>query len=155
MFRPIHRHLMSFRHAARIVVAAGLLASQLGTAGAATATANFNVTATLTSVCTVSTPSAVAFTYTSFQAGPATATGGAFSVTCTGNLPYSLAVSAASGTVIGLAYTLSVPSGTQTGSGLAQSYTIGGSMIAGQAGTCATSATPCTGTNTHTLTVTY
>lgn len=155
MCRPLHRLLMSFPHAVRVLAAAGLLASHLGTAAAATATATFNVTATLTSVCTVSTPSAVAFTYTSFQAGPATATGGAFSVTCTGNLPYSLAVSAASGTVIGLAYTLTVPTGTQTGSGLAQNYTIGGSMTAGQAGTCATSATPCTGSNTHTLTVTY
>lgn len=155
MFRPTNRLLMSLHQAACIAVAAGLLTTQLGTAAAATATANFNVTATLTSLCTVSTPSAVAFTYTSFQAGPATATGGAFSVTCTGNLPYSLAVSAASGTVIGLAYTLSVPSGTQTGSGLAQNYSISGSMVAGQAGTCATSATTCSGSNTHTLTVTY
>lgn len=155
MSRPLHQLLMSFRQAARILAAAGLLAFQVGTAAGATATANFNVTATLTSLCTVSTPTAVAFTYTSFQAGPATATGGAFSVTCTGNLPYSLAVSAASGTVIGLAYTISVPGGTQTGSGLAQNYTISGSMISGQAGTCATSATPCTGSNTHTLTVTY
>lgn len=140
---------------ARLAAVVGLAALHAGNASAVTAAQTFNVTATLTSGCTVSTPSAVAFTYTSFQASAATATGGAFSVTCTSSLPYSLSVSAASGTVVGLSYTLSVPTGTLTGSGVAQSYTVGGSMIAGQAGVCATSATPCTGSNTHTLTVTY
>lgn len=155
MFRSNEPLLKSLMRTARLAAVVGLAALRLADASAATAAQTFNVTATLTSGCTVSTPTAVAFTYTSFQAGAATATGGAFAVTCTTNLPYTLSVSAASGTVVGLSYTLSVPAATQTGSGVAQNYTVSGTMGAGQAGVCATSATPCTGSNTHTLTVTY
>src|SRR4051794_40104015 len=46
--------------------------------------ASFNVAVTLTSACTVSTPTALTFTYTSMQGGAASPTGGgAFNVTCT------------------------------------------------------------------------
>lgn len=123
---------------------------------AATASAGFSVTASLTSACQITSgPTNVAFTYTSFQGTAASSTGGAFSVQCTTNLPYSLSVSAAGGTVVGLAYTLSVPSTTFTGTGLVVNHTISGTMAAGQAGTCASSAAPCTGSNSHTVTVTY
>ncbi len=125
-------------------------------ANAATVPAGFNVTVSLTSSCSVTTaPTDVAFTYTSFQAAAATATGGAFAVRCTNSLPYSLTLDAASGSVIGLAYTLSLSAASATGNGLAQNFSIGGGMISGQSGTCATTAA-CTGTdNTRVLTVTY
>jgi hypothetical protein len=103
----------------------------------------------------VSTIADVAFTYTSFQAGPATATGGGFTVQCTNTQGYTIALSATSGTVIGLAYTLGLSAASGTGTGLAQSFNVTGSMVSGQAGTCSTSATPCTGTSAQTLTVTY
>ena len=138
------------------LIAAAIAAAAVVPAQAATATAGFNVTASLTSKCEVtSAPTDVAFTYTSFQTTAATATGGAFSVRCTTSLPYTFSVTAASGTVIGLAYTLGLSAAGGTGAGLtAASYNVTGSMALGQSGTCATTAA-CTGTAAHTLTVTY
>jgi spore coat protein U-like protein len=125
-------------------------------ARAETATATFNVTATLTSKCEITTaPADVAFAYISFQTDPASSTGGGFQVRCTNTLPYSLSLTVTTGTVAGLAYNISVPSGSFTGTGSNISHTVSGTMVAGQPGTCATSATPCTGSNQHTLTVTY
>ena len=140
-----------------LAVAAVLTLSATLPATAATATAPFNVTASLTSKCEVTAgPTDVAFTYTSFQTTAATATGGAFSVRCTNTLPYSLSLSATSGTVIGLAYTLALSSATGTGAGLTTAaYTVNGIMASGQSGTCATSTAACTGTSAQTLTVTY
>ncbi len=137
-----------------ILVAA--LAAWLPTADAATTTANFNVTVNLTSKCEITAgPTAVAFTYTSFQVGASTATGGAFSVRCTNTLPYTLSLDATSGTVIGLAYTLSLSAAGGTGAGLtAASYTVNGNMVSGQSGDCATTAV-CSGTSARILTVTY
>lgn len=124
---------------------------------AATATANFNVTATLTSKCEITTaPSDVAFAYTSFQPGVQNSTGGVFEVRCTNSLPYSLSVSATTGTVLGLNYSISVPATSFTGNGLNVSHTVSGTMAAGQAGTCnASPPATCAGSNLHTLTVTY
>jgi phage tail tape-measure protein len=138
------------------VALATALAGAAPLAQAATAPANFNVTVNLTSKCEVTAgPTDVAFTYTSFQAGPAPATGGAFSVRCTNSLPYTMALDATSGTVIGLAYTLGLSAASGTGAGLtAASYSVTGSMIAGQSGDCATTAV-CSGTQARILTVTY
>ena len=128
-----------------------------GAANAATASQNFNVTATLTAKCEITAaPADVAFAYTSFQGSAQPSTGGGFSVRCTNSLPYSLSLNTTTGTVIGLAYTLSVPGGTFTGSGSAVNHTVTGTMASGQSGTCA--ATPpatCSGSNQHTLIVTY
>lgn len=139
------------------LVAAAIAAVSVLPAQAATATAPFNVTASLTSKCEVTTAvTDVAFTYTSFQTTAATATGGAFSVRCTNTLPYTLSVTATSGTVIGLAYTLGLSAAGGTGAGLTTaSYNVTGNMASGQSGTCNTSLAACTGTNAHTLTVTY
>ena len=124
-------------------------------AHALTATSNFNVTATLQSACEfTAVTTAVAFTYTSFQAGPATAAGGAVSLRCTNTLPYTLSLDAAAGTVVGLNYTLSLSAAGGTGNGVAQAYSVNGSMVAGQSGTCATTAT-CSGSQARILTVTY
>lgn len=121
---------------------------------AGTATAPFNVTASLTSKCEITTAVAdVAFTYTSFQTTAQPATGGGFSIRCTSGLTPTFSVNGSPGTVIGLNYTLTVPAGIP-GTGAAQTFTIGGSMAANQSGICATTAA-CNGTAAHTLTVTY
>jgi spore coat protein U-like protein len=125
-------------------------------AHAATTTNTFNVTATLTSKCEVTTaPADVAFAYISFQTGAQPSTGGGFAVRCTNTLPYSLSLTATTGTVVGLAYSISVPATNFVGTGANVSHTVSGTMASGQAGTCAVSATACTGSNQHTLTVTY
>ncbi|MFZ2649008.1 MAG: spore coat protein U domain-containing protein [Burkholderiaceae bacterium] len=126
-------------------------------AGAATTASGFNVTVNLTSACQItSAPTDVAFNYASFQATPAVASGGAFSVRCTNSLPYTFSLDASAGTVLGLAYTLSPSAAGGTGNGAAQSYSIGGGMIADQSGTCAgPAATICSGSTARTLTITY
>ena len=140
----------------RIALAAAFAALFAGipAAQAATATGNFNVTVNLTSVCTIASgPADVAFTYTSFQAGAATATGGGFSVQCTNTLPYTMSLDATSGTVIGLNYTLALSAASGTGNGASQAYSITGSMASGQGGTCALGS--CSGSQGRVLTVTY
>ncbi len=113
----------------------------------------FIVTVITNNTCQISAPPGnVNFTYTSFQ-GSAAAASTLFGVRCTSALPYTMALDATSGTLLGLNYTLalSLPSGT--GSGLTQTYNINGSIAAGQAGTCATAV--CSGSQTRTLTLTW
>jgi spore coat protein U-like protein len=134
-------------------------------------TKTFPVNITLTSACVVTTPPvAVTFTYTSLQTTSATATGTTVGITCTNTLPYSvsLAPSAAAYTITdqatNLIYTLTLNGAAndlagQVGNGAEQIVNIGGTMAAGQAGTCNTSATTCSNsasTNlTQTVTITY
>lgn len=136
------------------VAFASIFAAIPAAQAAGTATAGFNVTVNLTSKCeVVSAPTDVAFTYTSFQAAAATATGGAYSVRCTNTLPYTMSLDAASGTVTGLNYTLSLSAASGTGTGAAQAFSVNGSMVSGQAGTCALGS--CSGTDARVLTITY
>jgi hypothetical protein len=117
---------------------------------AATAPAPFNVSVTLTSVCSITAgPADVTFTYTSFQAGVANSAGGAFSVQCTTNLPFTMALDATTGTVAGLTYNISVPAGG-TGTGAAVPFAVTGTIAGGQGGD-ATAAT----TQGRTLTISY
>ena len=135
-------------------VALASMFAAIPAAQAATATGNFNVTVNLTSACQISSgPADVAFTYTSFQAAAAASTGGGFQVQCTSTLPYSMALDATSGAVIGLNYTLALSATTATGSGAAQSFSINGTMAGGQGGTCTLAS--CSGTQGRVLTVTY
>jgi hypothetical protein len=137
-----------------LAVALASMFAAIPAAQAGTATGNFNVTVNLTSKCEVTAgPADVAFTYTSFQAAGATATGGGFTVRCTNTLPYTMALDAASGTVSGLNYTLSLSAAAGTGNGAGQNYTVNGAMVSGQAGTCALGS--CSGTDARVLTVTY
>ena len=116
----------------------------------------FTVNVTLTSSCTFSTPANVVFAYTSFQVGAQAATGGGFNVTCTTSLPYTLAITQNNASLLGLAYTLGTSAAGGTGSGVAQAYSVTGSMVASQVGTCATAGGSCNATNaTNTLTLTY
>jgi hypothetical protein len=133
------------------------LASILGAATLANAGTvgpqNFNVTVNLTSSCALTAaPTDVAFTYTSFG-GAATATPSDFKVKCTNLRPYTMALDATTGTVIGLNYTIALSAAGGTGTGLDQSYQITGTMAGGQSGNCA--AASCTGTDVRTLTITY
>lgn len=123
-------------------------------AQAGTASSNFNVKVTLTSACAITTaPGDVAFTYTSAQAGAATAST-TYGVQCTNTLPYTMALdTTATNTVAGLTYALSLSATTATGNGSAQSYTVNGTMAANQGGTCATAT--CAGSEARTLTITY
>lgn len=117
--------------------------------------ATFPVTIVTPSSCSISTPPGnVTFNYTSFQGSPASASPPSpFAATCTNQMPYTMALDATSGTLLGLNYTLSLSASSATGTGLAQSYTINGSIAAGQAGTCATAS--CTATAPRTLTISY
>ena len=117
-----------------------------------TATGTFRVTINTPPVCTVTTaPGTVAFTYVSFGAAANAST--SYGVTCTLALPYTMALDATSGTIVGITYTLSLSKPSSTGSGIQQTFQINGNIAAGQSGTCA-SAT-CSGTQARTLTITY
>lgn len=140
-----------------LVAATSILAAATANA-TSTPPSSFNVTVNLTSACSItSAPTPVAFNYTSGQGSAAspTAGSGAFQVTCTNNLPYTLALDATSGTfaTVGLNYTLSLSAASATGNGAAQSFTVGGSMAANQSGTCATAS--CADTSGRTLTISY
>lgn len=118
-----------------------------------TAVGMFPATIVTQGQCSFSSPpGTLAFSYTSFQ--PAAANVSAFfGVTCTNGLPYTLALDSTTGTIAGLSYSLALSGAAGTGSGVQQSLSVDGSMPGGQPGTCAMGT--CTGTNPHTLTVTY
>jgi hypothetical protein len=140
------------------VLKAAALVSFLGAATLANAATlgptNFNVTVNLTSSCSMtSAPTDVAFTYSSFQTLASTATPSSFTVKCTNLRPYTMALDSTSGTVIGLAYTLALPTAASTGTGVDQTFSITGNMVGGQSGNCAGAS--CSGTDVRTLTITY
>lgn len=155
------------------LIAASLVAAALasGNAEAGNTSGTFNVNITLTSACTLSAVTDLAFAYTSLQTGAATATGGGFSVTCTNSLPYTFGLQAGSGAAtppgastvsvtdnaVNLGYTLGLSAAGGTGNGGAQAYNVTGSMGANQAGTCASaSCANAAATNkTQTLIVNY
>ena len=106
--------------------------------------------------CTMTVPPNVSFTYTAF--GPTVLASSVFSATCTTLMPYTMSLDSTAGNVIGLDYalglnTLGVGSLATTGTGAAQSYTILGSMAAGQAGICVGGV--CPGSQGHTVTISY
>ena len=126
--------------------------------GASTASSSgstsLNITLVTLARCTLSSPPGnIQFNYTSFQIAVASAST-SFAVTCVSGVPYTMALDASSGTLVGLDYSLSLSkTGTQTGSGVAQSASINASMAAGQAGTCSSGS--CTASQARTLTITY
>lgn len=151
-----------------LLVLSGLLALA-GSAGAVTATNNFNVSITLNSACEVVTVPTIAFTYTSFQTGPATSNS-SFNVRCTNTKSItSIRLDDGSGGVAaglsqsytdnatGLTYSLTLSGVPATGNGAAQTVNISGSMAGGQSGQCsAATCTNASSTNaTRTITITY
>jgi len=118
-----------------------------------TALGMFPVTIFTQGQCSFSSPpGTLSFSYISFQ--PTAANVSAFfGVTCTNGLPYTVSLDSTAGTIAGLNYSLGLSSASGTGTGVQQSLSVDGSMAAGQPGTCATAS--CSGTNPHTLTITY
>ena len=156
------------------ILTASAIAAALAAGGsqAGQTTGSFDVVVTLTSACTLGTITNLDFAYTSLQAGPATATGGNFSVSCTNSLPYSLRLQAGttppftsnatsiavSDAIVNLNYSVGLSATSGTGNGTPQPFNVTGTMAGGQSGTCASAS--CTnagaGANrTHTLIVNY
>ena len=150
---------LAMKLASSAIVAAAMFTAT-APAQAASVVTNFNVDITLTALCSVSTPANLAFAYTTNQTTAAAATT-PFSVTCANSLPYTVGVSGASviDSAVGLLYNLAVtaPVGGGTGTGLAQNYSIDGTIPANQAGTCTTATcnNVASTNNVKTLTVAY
>ncbi|MFM9879136.1 MAG: spore coat protein U domain-containing protein [Burkholderiaceae bacterium] len=100
-----------------------------------------------------SAPTPLTMNYTSFASAASTGASN-FGVNCTLNTPYTMALDATSGTLLGLNYTLNLPVASGTGTAFRQNYVVSGSIAAGQSGTCAATA-GCTATQARTLTITY
>jgi spore coat protein U-like protein len=115
----------------------------------------FNVDINTVRRCVFSTPAtALNFTYTSFQTTAASPTAAStFQVRCTRQAPYTVALDATTDVLLGLQYNLTLSPTSATGNSANQSFTINGTIPAGQAGTCATNT--CTGTQQRTLTISY
>jgi spore coat protein U-like protein len=149
-----------------VVLAAGQAVQPAGTytdtvtatlrdsAGVAINTSTFGVTVLTTNSCQLSVaPGNLNFTYTSFQVSAATAST-TYGVRCTTGLPYTMALDASSGTLLGLTYSLAIaPASSGVGTGATQTYTINGTIAASQSGTCASAV--CTGSQTRTLTLSW
>jgi spore coat protein U-like protein len=156
----------------RIITATAVaVALAAGHAQAGNTSGQFNVNVTLTSACTLSAVTDLAFAYTSLQGGPANATGGGFSVACTNSLPYTFGLQAGitaatppgAPTIsviddaVNLGYSLGLNAAGGTGNGASQAYSVTGTMAGNQAGTCsAASCTNGSATNKrHTLILNY
>lgn len=117
-----------------------------------TTTGSFPVNIATPATCSLSTaPGNVVFNYVGFGAAANAST--TFGVRCTSFLPYTMALDATSGTLLGVNYTLALSASSATGTGSPQTYTISGNIVAGQAGTCATAS--CSASQARRLTVTY
>ena len=160
---------------------AAMFGAVVPAAQAATVSQPFNVTVTLTSVCTMAAIGPLAFgTYVAFQGGAQTATPTTATLTCTRGLtgvtanfdttPGIGATGAAAaanavgaGVISGLQYDITATPGlvvagtaansTSIGTADSRPYSITGSMPALQPGTCAL--TSCAAIQPRTLTVTY
>ena len=125
-----------------------------GASPASTATGQFTANISTPWTCSLSLPAGTTVAFGTYVAyGAAVNASAPFGVNCTNYLPYTLSISPAGGSIAGVAYTLAPSVSSNTGSGVQQNMTIDGTMAAGQAGTCA--AGTCSGTNAHTLIVTY
>lgn len=162
------------------LAALGIVAIQPAEALTTAGTVNVNVA--LYPKCEITQPaSTLVLRYVSFQTTESTNTQD-FSVKCTTSLPFGVALGTASGTIIGLDYTLNITNAggtvvtSGTGAGLtAVDFKVKGTLASGQSGECATVqtgtsgsqqdsatgttggvGTACTGTAAaHTITVTY
>jgi spore coat protein U-like protein len=129
-----------------------LLTVDYGKSPKRTITGSAPVTIYAPAYCTMSMPAGdMVFTYVAF--GPQQTPTKTFTATCTNTMPYTLAVSPSSAVVVGLNYSVALNASSAIGTGFPQTFTITGTMAAGQAGECPTST--CSGTQIHTVTVTY
>ena len=120
--------------------------------GVSIATGSFGVSISTPATCSVTgAPGNVVFNYVAF--GSAITPSSTFGVTCTLSLPYTMALDATSGTIVGLNYTLALSAPGSTGTGVQQTHSINGNMAAGQAGTCALGS--CSGSQARSVTISY
>jgi spore coat protein U-like protein len=123
-----------------------------GSSPQSTAPGTIGVSIGTPATCSLTSPPGnVVFDYVGFGAAANAST--TFGVTCTTYLPYSMALDATSGTILGVNYTLALSAPSATGNGAQQSYTISGNIAAGQGGTCASGS--CSASQARTLTITY
>ncbi len=158
-----------FNVAANITSAAGIYDDELvgvtvrlnNSAGTVQSTTTFAVNASIQAECRFSTsPTAMALVYNAFAATAVSAYS-PFAVSCTQGTSYGITLDASSAVLLGLKYDLllvgattdTVLAASLSGTGFAQSYRAKGSIVAGQAGSCATGT--CTASATRALTITY
>lgn len=123
-----------------------------GSSPQSTATGTIGVSISTPASCSLTAaPGDVVMNYSSFGAAANGST--TFGVTCSTYLPYTMALDAAGGTVLGLNYTVALSAASATGSGAQQSYTITGNIAPGQSGTCASGT--CSASDPRVLTITY
>jgi spore coat protein U-like protein len=121
--------------------------------GAVQSTTVFGTTVSKPSHCYFSSsPTNMVINYSSFSPTAQSGTSN-FSVSCTQSTPYTLALDATSGTLLGLNYSLSLSSTSATGTGFVQNFSVTGTVPAGQVGTCSTAT--CSASQTRVITVTY
>jgi spore coat protein U-like protein len=122
--------------------------------GTSTINNTFPVSITNLPVCSITSIGNVNFgTYLAFRSTALVAPNATITLNCTPEFPYALALDANNGVVAGLNYALSLSATNSAGTGPNQTHTIGGTMPANQAGTCATGS--CTAADPRTLTITY
>lgn len=123
-------------------------------AGALTPYAPVNYSVGVNPGCAfMSLPTTMAFAYTAFSASALTQSR-SFNLRCNTGVTWAVAISPASAALVGLNYNMTIPSGASgTGNGANQAVTVQATFPANQAGTC--SAASCSGTQAHTLTITY
>lgn len=122
-------------------------------AGAISPSASVPVTAGLGEQCVFHTyPGNMVFNYTAFSATTQTAST-SFMLRCNSSTPWSISVSPAIATLLGLRYQVSASPTSGSGNNSGQAVTLTGTMQAGQAGTCTTGV--CNATQSHTVTIEY
>lgn len=121
--------------------------------GTVVANGDFTANVSILSQCYISSlPSPLALNYVSFSPTAQSAST-PFAVSCTLSTPYTMALDATSGTLLGLNYTLALSSTTATGTGFGQYHNVTGTIAASQAGTCA--AGTCAASQARTVIISY
>jgi hypothetical protein len=125
-----------------------------GTSGSLLASSLFTANASILARCYfLTTPTPMTMNYTAFSPAPVTAPPSNFGVNCTLSTPYTMALDATSGVLVGLNYSLALSATNAVGTGFTQNHSVSGSIAAGQAGTCGTGS--CSGTQGRVVTITY
>ena len=121
--------------------------------GTLIANGNFTANVSILSQCYLNLPPLpLTLNYVSFSPTAQSAST-PFGVSCTLSTPYTMALDATSGTLLGLNYTLALSSTSGTGTGFGQPHSVNGTIAANQAGTCA--AGTCASSQTRTVTISY
>ena len=116
-------------------------------------TATLNPTVSIVPECRISAmPPTLNLNYVSFTTSSVSASSN-FDISCTQGTPYTMALDATSGTLLGLNYQIALNTSSGTGTAFAQSYSVTATMAGNQSGTC--SAGTCSATATRTITVSY